>query len=364
MNKKVTLIRSRAIDPAIYKIADTLSKNDYNVKLLVWDRQKNFKNSDKEYIIHKFNLKAPYDKFHVFFYLPLWWIYIFFFLLKDDSKIMHANDLDTIIPAFLIKIIKRKKLYYTIYDFYADNLPQSTPILFKNFIAHLEKFFIGFTDFLFLVDESRYKQIEGSNIKNLQYIYNSPPDLDDIKSEYSNHSVISLFYAGVLHRTRGLEYVVRSIENVEDIKLTFAGEGLCKQWIKNKSEFENIKYIGYLSYDKVIEETMRSDILFAFYDPNIPNNKYASPNKLFEAMMCGKPIIVSDDSSMATIVRKEDCGIVIPYGNIQSVKNTILKLRDDEELRMKLGKNGRKAYENKYSWNIMEKRIIKAYSEG
>jgi len=124
----------------------------------------------------------------------------------------------------------------------------------------------------------------------------------------------------------------------------------------------NIKYIGHIPYEKVIETTLDSDLLFAFYDPSIPNNRYASPNKLFEAMMCGKPIIMNSESTASEIVLEEKCGLVVPYGNVNAIKEAILRIKKQPNLGVKLGENGRKAYEEKYSWKTMEKRLLSSYS--
>ncbi|NYB52816.1 MAG: glycosyltransferase family 4 protein [Methanobacteriaceae archaeon] len=363
---KVILIRSRAIDPAINKVADCLSKHGCKVKLLLWDRNADSNDDQANYKKITFNLRAPYDKFHIVFYLPFWWLFEFIYLLKDDSDVIHATDLDTLIPASLVKLIKGKKLYYTIYDFYADNLPSSIPRFFKNFISGLEKYFIGFTDVLFLADESRLVQIESSKTNQIYYIYNSPPDYFRNITIPSNQGItlnkqLVLFYGGLLHESRGLFAVIKAI-NGTNIKLIFAGEGSLKNEIKDLTRInENIKYKGFLDYEDIINETLAADVLFAFYDPAIPNNRYASPNKLFEAMMSGKPIIVNDGTSMANIVQKEGCGIIVPYGNAEFIKKAIVTLKDPS-IYEKLGKNGRNAYEKKYKWSIMEKRLLKAYN--
>lgn len=359
---KVILVRSRAIDPAVKKIANCLFNHDFDVRLLLWDRNANDSEKDQKYEKITFNLKAPYDKFHVVFYLPIWWLFEFIFLLKDDSDIIHVTDLDTLIPASLVKLLKRKKLYYTIYDFYADNLPSSVPTFFKNFISNLEKLLIGYTDVLFLADESRLAQIEGSNTKKVYYIYNSPPDYfkKEMKSTKKNKQLV-LFYGGLLQESRGLMDVINAV-NDTNIKLIFAGEGPLKQEIEDLSRSnENIEYRGFLDYEIIMKETMTADILFALYDPKIPNNKYASPNKLFEAMMFGKPIIVNDETSMADIVRNEECGIIVHFGDVQSIKNALKALKNSS-LCEKLGENGRNAYEKKYNWDIMERRILTAYN--
>lgn len=363
---KVTLIRSRAIDPAINKIAETLSENGYDVKLLVWDRT-SIKKVDchNKYITYKCNIKAPYDKLTVLFYLPFWWLYEFIFLLKDDSKIIHACDLDTLIPAIFVKFIKRVKIFYFIYDFTADTLPRKIPSIIRRFVAFTEKFLIRFTQILFLVDECRYEQVKGAKINMIEYIYNSPPHyLFHEATQKSKTEKMTIFYAGTLHKTRGLNYIIRAVEDMDNVRLIIGGIG------PEKSLFEDlpldlmskIHYIGYIPYKKVIEETLESDILFAFYDPNIINNRYASPNKLFEAMMCGKPIIVNSEAAASRIVSTENCGLIVPYGDVGAIREAILKLKNDPDLRMKLGANGRNAYEKKYGWEIMKQKILNAYN--
>ncbi len=360
MKKKVILIRSRAFDPAIFKLANTLYNNGLEVQILTWDRGNDFKD-DYPYKVHKFGLKAPYDRWYALFYWPFWWIYEFYILLKDDSPIIHATDFDTIIPAVLAKIFKKKLLYYTLYDFYADNSPPFIPQVFKRFLASLEKYFIGFTDYLFLVDQSRINQVKGCKIKNLEFIYNSPPDTYRKMDSQKDEKII--FYAGLLDRSRGLEYVLDVLNDIKDIKLIIAGYGPCKTLIEELSkDNQNINYVGYLNYDEVINNSLKADVLFAFYDPEISNNIYASPNKLFEAMMCKKPIIMNWEINSSKIVDEENCGILVPYGNKENLKKAINELLEDSKLREELGANGRNAYDTKYSWKIMEERLLKAYN--
>jgi glycosyltransferase involved in cell wall biosynthesis len=366
---QVTIIRGRAIDPAVHKICRCLAQNGYSVRLLVWDRQQNLTDVNTlEYTVDRFNLKAPYDKLSAVFYLPFWWMYVLYYLLKHHADVIHACDFDTLIPAVLAKILKRTKLCYTIYDFYADNLPTRIPAIIRKMVAGAEKYGIGYTDTLFLVDEARYIQVAGANIHNLAYIYNTPPDVHNqcslaTKSARSETENITLFYAGALHEDRGLKRVITAIDEVSDVELILAGVGSITEYLEHIPA-ENkcrIRYLGWLPYEKVIRHTTKADVLFAFYNPEIPNNRYASPNKLFEAMMCEKPIIVNDNSSMADIVRKERCGIIVPYGNVTAIKHAILTLKSDPALCKRLGENGRKAYETKYSWGIMESRLLKAY---
>ncbi len=366
---QVIIIRGRAIDPAVHKICRCLAQDGHSVRLLVWDRQQNLADVDSPgYTIDKFNVRAPYDKVSAVLYLPLWWIYESYYLLRHRVDVIHACDFDTLIPAVLAKILKRTKLCYTIYDFYADNLSTQIPSIVRKIVAGMEKCGVGYADVLFLVDEARYVQIEGARISNLTYIYNTPldaynqcsPATENTGSETENTRI---FYAGALHEDRGLKQVIAAIDTMPNVELTLAGLGSIVDYLAQipPERKRGIRYLGWLPYEKVIRFTLKADILFAFYNPAIPNNRYASPNKLFEAMMCGKPIIVNDSCSMADIVREEKCGLVVPYGDVDAIKHAILTLKQDPDLCKQLGDNGRRAYEQKYNWKIMEKRLIDAY---
>lgn len=368
---KVTLVRSRAIDPSINKIARALSANGSEVKLLVWDRQNTLKNCENEdYKICRFCLRAPYDKLSALFYLPIWWLYETIFLLKDNSDIIHVCDFDTLPPAILTKLLKNKMLFYMIYDFYSNNLPDGPANNLRKFIrfivSSLEKSAIGLTDILFLVDECRLEDVKGAKLKKVVYIYNSPLDcINDRSLKAPSTHEVNIFYAGVIIKTRGLFDIIAAIQEIDGVKLTLAGIGPDVDKVKKLAKIsKKIDYIGLISYDEVIKRSGDAEILFRFSDPNLSETRLASPNKLFEAMMFGKPIIVSDCSSMANIVRKENCGIVVPYGEIDAIKDAINRLRKGPELRNELGRNGRAAYEHKYSWKIMENRLISSYEEG
>jgi glycosyltransferase involved in cell wall biosynthesis len=367
---KILLIRGSATDPAVDKIAHCLAGNGYMVELLLWNRKNTPTRPMEGYAIKNFYFPAPQNSAWVFFYYPVWWLYELLYLMNSDADIIHACDLDTLYPAVIASRLKKTKFVYTIYDFYADCIPKFNDGFFYRFlwsvIAKIEKIGISFSDVLMLADESRFEEVKGSSIKKLIYVYNSPPDSS--KKEFQKSRALTdvpltIFYAGPVNRMRGIHFMAEAIEDLEDVNLVIGGfiddEKFFNEMIKPNKK---VRFIGWLpSYHDVLEKTMNADILFRFSDPAHPSNKYASPNKLFEAMMCGKPIIVSDRSNMADIVRKTHCGCVVPYGDVPALIRTVKKLRDDAEFRHNLGKNGREAYETMYNWTIMEQRVLDAY---
>jgi glycosyltransferase involved in cell wall biosynthesis len=368
----VIIVRSRATDHTVDKFAKSLSHDGYSVELLLWNRQKTpIEEKGEGYVRKLLRLEAPQDRGQAVLFFPVWWIYEFFFLLRRNPDVVHAYDLDTLLPAICIKLLKKTRLFYSIGDFYANNLPEGFPRAVRNmireFVGQVEKTLASFADTVFLVDETRREELGWARTGNVQIIYNSPPDYSHVEKGKANgvRNQLTVFYAGVISRQRGLLDMIKAVRNVNNVRLVVGGTGPDAKCIQETARGgKNVEYLGWLpSYEDVIRMTQEADVLFRFSNPKIPKTRYESPNKLFEAMMCAKPIIVSDGSSMADIVRKEECGIVVPYGDVNAIEGALRQLMENKKLRESLGRNGRHAYERRYSWTTMEGRLLKAYHD-
>jgi len=362
---KVIMLRSNPISPDVRleKEAKTLADAGYDVTLIGWLRFGNAPRLEKRfnYTIKRIKLRASFGK-GIIFYLPIWWSLLFFYLLTEKWDIVHAADLDTFVPALLAAKLRKKKLVYDIFDFYIDMMP--FPSLIRNCVAKFDIFLMRFADALIVVDPSRLKQIEREDDTSVVIIFNSPLDYNNIPNSKFNYDeqYFKIFYAGSLFKDRDFRSIIKIVKENKNLRLEIAGWGQCeKELIEFIRDAPGIIFKGMIPYEEVIQKTLYSDLLFALYDPNVPNNRYASPNKLFEAMMCEKPILVSDRTAMAEIVRLEKCGLVVPFNDINAIKDAIIKLKNDPQLCKQFGENGRKAFEQKYNWTIMERRLVKVY---
>jgi glycosyltransferase involved in cell wall biosynthesis len=106
----------------------------------------------------------------------------------------------------------------------------------------------------------------------------------------------------------------------------------------------NVQWHGRIPYDQALELSRTADVLFATYDPSIPNHRYSSPNKVFEAMMLGKPIIVARNTNMDRMIEQADCGMVVEYGDVAGLEAALVRLCKDEGLHKRLARNARLAY--------------------
>ncbi len=368
---RVLILRSNPLapDPRVDKIARTLAKAGYIVHALGWDRTAQLPACDQQggVQIHRLLIKAPFGKgLGNLPQLLRWQAALMSWLGKRHTEydILHACDFDTIIPALACKWMWGLPVVYDIFDFYADHL-RSTPALIKNIIRWIDLHAINAADALILVDDARRVQVAGSHPKRSTVVYNSPEDAvvplpsQDSSSTKGN---LRIAYIGLLQVERGLLELIEVVSRHPQWSLDLAGFGGDEERILARAALvQNITWHGRIPYDKTIKLSQQADVLIATYDPIIPNHRYSSPNKIFEAMMLAKPVIVADNSNMDRIIRAIEGGMVVPYGDIKALESAFLQLSEDPDLRAKLGKNARRAYDETYSWQCMESRLLSLY---
>lgn len=370
IKKKIIAVRSHYPDIRLEKEMAALSIK-YDITIIGWNRGRlilSKSNQRPNRII--FSLNAAPGSIKVPFVLPYWWMFDIIQLLFNDFDIIHAVDFDSYLPSLIIAKLKRKPIIYDIYDFYGETI--DFPLFKKfcrKFFTKIDKFLMKYADSIIIVDDARIEQI-GNSHRRIISVYNSPIVENESLSNHkrTKQDDFIVFFGGILLEDRGVDHVITAVKalNDETVKLILMGyPGTLEYGEKIKELCRDTKNIQLqlemVPHEQILEYTSKADTIFILYDPKIPNNVFASPNKLFESMCFSKPVIVSDGSSMTKIVKDSNCGVIVQYGNIEEIKQAILKLKDNPLLCNTFGENGRKAYEQKYSWTIMEKRLVIAY---
>ncbi len=369
---RILICRSNPIapDPRVEKIARSLAQRGWEVQILGWDRTGQLPcQEDWGFArLHRLPIRARFGSgLGNLPQLLRWQIGLLTWLIKHRATfdIVHACDFDTVLPVIIVQRLRHKPVIYDIFDFYADHL-RRTPEWIKHLIRKVDFWAINQVDAVILADESRREQIRGSHPREWLLIYNSPQDwqpASDLSEPMTmSQSALRIAYVGLLQKERGLLELLEVVKKHPEWHLTLAGFGGDQEEILSVAEhMENVQWYGRVSYEAALDLYARADVLLATYDPGIRNHRFASPNKLFEAMMLGKPMIVAQHTNIDKIVERFGCGMVVPYGDVQALERAFLQLAADPLARQQLGSNGRAAYEQHYHWNIMSDRLSALY---
>ena len=123
-----------------------------------------------------------------------------------------------------------------------------------------------------------------------------------------------MLYVGSLTNKRLRLDFIEAMRDISDIHCIIAGigkPGFVKSLEETCSKIPNVDFIGKVPMDEVVPMTKKADVVICIFDPDNKNNKVGMPNKLFEAMVCGRPLISSKGTYLGEFTEKEKCGVVI-----------------------------------------------------
>lgn len=365
MKKSVLFLRTDAcvFDPRIQKEATSLRRNGYAVRVFGWDRKAEYPRSETIHDVQysRTRIPAPYGSKLLAFLLPLFWIRALGEILRIRPEIVHACDMDALIPALVAKTVMPVKVVYDIFDSFADKVSGLSDGI-RSLIRKCDYALMRFPEAVIVTDERRKGLIAHVRVRSLHVIMNVPPSPDIAVASEPRPPLLRVCYAGVIHEHRGLYLIAEAIRGLEGVETLFAG------WIPRPVDREflgqqrEIRFLGKVPYEESLRLLSASDAILALYDPGIPINLMASSNKIYEAMSASRPVITNAETAMAAIIQEEDCGCLVPYGDAAALRATIVRLRDDRSFGDRLGRNGHAAFKSKYNWESMEKRLLGLYA--
>lgn len=166
-----------------------------------------------------------------------------------------------------------------------------------------------------------------------------------------------VLFFGTYIPLQGVEFIIRAakiLENEPEIVFNLIGAGQEREKNENLAkelELKNVKFQGMISIEKLREEIANSDISLGIFGGN-PKTSLVIPNKIYEALAIGKPIITADTEAIRELFDENDM-VLIPPADEKSLAEAILKLRNDPALRDRLAVNGHKKFMNSLSYQIL-----------
>lgn len=173
----------------------------------------------------------------------------------------------------------------------------------------------------------------------------------------------SIGYIGGIFRTRGIIETLDAINGTE-IKLILAGTfspSELETECKSHPGWKNVDFRGYLDrngINQVLGEVRAGMVILEATQSYI----VSLPVKMFEYMAAGLPVIASNFPLWKKIIESSGSGICVDQTNPEEIRNKILSIIDDTEKLVEMGKNGRKAVEETYNWEIEERKLIGFYN--
>lgn len=375
--KRVVLLRSNPVqpDPPVEKMADALLEMGMQVDILAWDRSRKSSSCDTERFpsgvarVTRFGIPAAYGARWatlISFLRFEWNLLVWLVRNRKHYDMIHAFDLDTGVVSGMVCRLFHKKLVYHLLDAYADSHFFSDSLM-KRIVYKVEMALINFADATLICTEEREAQIQHSKPKRLEIIHNTPNHAVENKTDRfevkTSNAEVKIAYVGTQCSGRGIEELICAVVQDPRFELHIGGYGPLDDVIRSAAnQCNRIHYYGKLPYAQTLSLEAQCDLMIALYDPSIPNHRYCAPNKLYEALMLGKPLLMCENTGWDQLFQKEMIGYLIPYSQdgIALGLNKLYELKDQWAA---ISETGKRIYQQSYSWEAMKQRIRKIYSE-
>ena len=269
--------------------------------------------------------------------------------------------MDTGFIAQIAATVLNKVFIYDIPDYYCDSHGYTGVV--RKVVKRIENTVINKSFATIICTEERKQQIYPARPKRLIVIHNTP-DLEVDTANIIQSPRIRLVYVGIFGKARFIDRIAEIVSRRNDCEFHIGGYGAnMESYFENMAKSnENIYYYGRLLYEDTLKLEKSCDVICAIYDPQIANHRYAAPNKFYEALALGKPLIMAQNTGMASIVEQQNLGETIEYSD-EGFNRAIDKLILRKAEWKSIGEREQALYKSFYSWKKMESKIFELYKD-
>lgn len=262
--------------------------------------------------------------FYLEFQFRLFWV-----LLFNRADLLFANDLDTLMPNYIASKVKGSALIYDSHEYFTG-VPELQNHTAKQRIWKLvEKLFIPRLKHMFTVNESiagLYHQEFGIEVKvmrNLPFKRELPATLSRAALNLPEDKSILLLQGAGINVERGSEEAIQAMQYIDNALLLIIGGGNAidssKQLVTQLNLADKVRFIPKLPFEQLMQYTVLADIgLTLDKDTNI-NYRYSLPNKLFDYIHAGLPVLASPLIEVKKIIDKYQVGECIDSHNPKDI---------------------------------------------
>lgn len=350
----VSVINDLVTDQRVHKVCTTLSSMDYEV-VLIGRKLPNSLPINRNYRTIRMNL---FFKKKVWFYAE-YNLRLFLKLLFLKKDVLLANDLDTLLPNFLISKLFNKKLVYDSHELFTEvGELIHRPRIQKVWLS-IEKFIFPKLQNVYTVNNTVAHFYQNKYGVKVNVIRNIAPRLQNkridktfLEKTKGNNKMLILQGSGI-NPDRGAEEAIKMMQYLDSTILYIIGGGDIFEELKNllrslKLE-EKVIIKDKMPYKELMEYTKIADLGLSLDKPTNLNYEYSLPNKVFDYIQAETPLLVSNRKKVENLVLKNNIGWVIEEVQPKKLAEKVKQIFADKEKYLTYKQN-LKQVAQKYYW--------------
>lgn len=369
----VSVISDLVTDQRVHKVCTSLHNAGYEVFLIGAKRRHSLDLSPRAYKTRRIHMLFQKK---VFFYAEFN-IRLFFRLFFTKADIYLGNDLDVMPATFLAARLKRKPVVYDTHEYYLGMPELEGKPFIKKVWKAIEQFIFPRVDYIYTICESFCTLYFNDYGKRLWYIRNVPflqptqgkqfeEQTQKLEQEIPSNKFILLFQGAGINVERGVEELVKSMQylDAERFHLLLIGGGdifeQIVQLVTDKNLEDRITIIPKIPFEVLRHITKKAHLGLTLDKPTNINHIYGLPNKIFDYIHAGVPVLASRLVELEKIIEVNNVGTFINDHDPAHIAETIKKIFENPELLHTWKENTYKA-KQLYNWEIEEVKLLNIY---
>ena len=365
----ISVVSDLVTDQRVHRTALALHSKGLIVTLVGRKMRSSLQIPERPYQTKRFKLGFETGPLFYAFYN----IRLFFFLLFSKADIFVTNDLDTLLPNFIISRLKKSVLFYDSHEYFTEVPELVARPHIRNFWLSIEKFVFPKLKNVFTVNESiasiyteKYK-VPVSVVRNLPF--RSVSKFSSVTRDGLGLPIdkkIFLFQGAGINIDRGAEEAIEAIAKTENAALLFIGGGdvlsLLKEKVKAMKIAEKVFFLPKQPMEILYQYTSLADFgLTLDKDTNL-NYRFSLPNKLFDYIQAGLPVLASDLPEVRKIIDQYKIGKIAPSTSVTDIAATMKQMISDDH-QFVLWKENLKIAASELCWENEEKKLLQIFKD-
>jgi glycosyltransferase involved in cell wall biosynthesis len=314
--KKILVLVSNdlATDQRVYRICDSIQKSNFTVEL--WGRSR--KNSMDlplwAWKSRRFNLIFETGPL---FYFSLTFTF-FFRLLFSKFDVIYANDLDTLLPAYLVSKLRRKVLIYDTHEYFTGVPELVKRPRIRAIWKSIESYIFPKLKYIFTVNKS-IADLYASEYKVEPLVMRNIPLAEDVQLISNRldlglpeNKYLIILQGNGINIDRGAEEAVEMMKYLDDCALIIVGSGdvipILENTVKQEKLQDKVLFFSRRPYKELVQFTLNCDLGLSLDKPTNINYQLSLPNKLFDYIRAEIPVLASNLVEVSNVVNKFEVG--------------------------------------------------------
>ena len=314
----VSVINDLVTDQRVKKVCDTLQQMGFDLFLAGRRKKESPAMDHRSYPVHR--MKLLFEKGPAFYFC--FQLRLFVLLMTRKPDLLVANDLDTLLPNYLVSRIKNIPLVYDSHEYFTGVPELQRHPLKQKMWKFVEKIIFPRLTDVFTVNDSiaaLYEKEYGLRpvvVRNVPYLQKKRRSTGRKALQLPEDKRILILQGAGINMHRGAEEITEAMQFIENALLLMVGSGdvldVLKEKVRRLHLEQKVRFVPRQPYEKLMEYTAVADLGLSLDKDTNLNYRYSLPNKIFDYLHAGIPVLASPLPEIKKVIETYEVGDFIP----------------------------------------------------